>query len=178
MAVSSSGNYPHANLAGSLIAGMLLAIPAAMLVGKESMWVFLGFFGLFFMVLNETIRRSLALKRLFLSAADMTESVEEAAIRSFFERKVHETADHTGILIYISLLEHKVRVLADSGINARVDEKLWHDLVVMIIDGIREKRQAEAICNAVDRCGSILRQHFPKKSNDRNELGDAMIMGR
>jgi putative membrane protein len=177
MAVSSSHHYSHASLTGSLLTSLVLAVLVSWLFGKENLWVFLGCFGVTFIALNELISRNHRLKRLFMNASDMGREVEDAAHSAFIRRKVHETREHTGILIYISLLERKVRVIADSGISAKVEEREWKAIVDMIVAGIREERQGAAICGAVDRCGEILHRHFPKLQDDRNELGDTMIIG-
>lgn len=177
MAVGESSNYPAAIMATSGAIALVLAIAGALVYGSENMWLFLFLFALFFIVSNEAVKRFPVLKRPFVSHAVIAEEVEEAAIHSFYHRKVHETKDHTGILVYISLFEHKVRVLADTGIDAVVGKQAWQEVVDTITTGIHEKRQGKAILEAVRICGKLLSQHFPRKSDDRNELGDAMIIG-
>jgi putative membrane protein len=178
MAVSSSSRYPDAVLAGSGTLAMLLSLPATIATGSENMWLFLLIFATLFIVMHEVMKRTLFLKRLFVSRREMKGEVEEAAFKAFFQRRVHETTNHTGILLYISLFEHSVRVLADSGIDAKVGSPKWQEIVDMITAGIVERRPAEAICSAVDRCAEILQHHFPSQTDDRNELADAMIIGQ
>lgn len=177
MAVGESSNYPSAILAASGAIALVLAIGGALLYGSENMWLFLVLFALFFIGANEAVKRFPLLKRPFVSRAEIAEEVEEAAIHSFYHRKVHETRDRTGILIYISLYEHSVRVLADSGIDAVVGKQVWQEVVDTITKGIRDGRQGEAIREAVGICGKLLNRHFPRKSDDRNELDDVMIIG-
>lgn len=177
MAVGESSNYPSAILAASGAIALVLAIGGALLYGSENMWLFLVLFALFFIGANEAVKRFSALKRPFVSRAEIAEEVEEAAIHSFYHRKVHETRDRTGILIYISLYEHSVRVLADSGIDAVVGKQVWQEVVDTITKGIRDGRQGEAIREAVGICGKLLNRHFPRKSDDRNELADSVIIG-
>ena len=178
MVVPSSYHYPLASMTGSSLLAVLLGIAVALLAGRESMWFFLEVFGFSFIVLHELIKRIPFLKRFFVTASDMKEEVEEAAIQSFYHRNINLTVDHTGILIYISLFEHNVRVIADQGINAKVDRNVWQEIVDTIICGIKSKGQAAAICAAVDRCAEILAAHFPLKADDRNELANDIIIGR
>lgn len=177
MAVGASSRYPAATLVGSGTLALVLAIAAMLLLRSENLWLFLAEFALLFIVAQETVKRIPALKRLFVSRREMAEEVEEAAITSFYLRNVHETTDRTGILIYISLFEHSVRVLADTGIDAKVGKQAWQEAVGMITNGIHARRQGEAICAAVDFCGSLLQRHFPQRADDRNELADVMIVG-
>ena len=177
MAVSSSSRYPDGVLAGSGTLAMLIALSATLATGSENMWLFLLLFAILFVVMHEVMKRALFLQRLFVNRREMSGEVEEAAFKAFFHRKVHETSQRTGILIYISLFERSVRVLADSGIDSKVGSSMWQEVVDMITAGIVEGRPAEAICRAVDRCAEILQHHFPSQTDDRNELADAMIIG-
>jgi putative membrane protein len=177
IAVGESSNYPSAIMAASGAIALVLAVGGSLVYGSENMWLFLVLFALFFIGANEAVKRFPALKRPFVSRAEISEEVEEAAIHSFYHRKVHETRDRTGILIYISLYEHSVRVLADTGIDAKVGKQVWKGVVDTITKGIRDGQPGEGICSAVEQCGKLLSQHFPRKSDDRNELEDAMIIG-
>ena len=178
MVVPYSYHYPLASMIGSSLLAVLFGIAVSLLAGKDSMWFFLEVFGLSFIVLHELIKRADFLKRFFVTASDMKEEVGEAAINSFYHRNITLTVDHTGILIYISLFEHNVRVIADQGINEKVDKDVWQEIVSTIIGGIKSKGQAAAIAAAVDRCAEILAAHFPLKSDDRNELGNKVVIGR
>ncbi len=177
MVVSSSHHYPLANILGGMLFSVVAGVSAALITGLDNMWHFLGFFVLLFALSNEIIKRSFFLKRLFVSDSDMEEEVEEAAIGSFYKKEVHDTRDHTGILIYVSLFEHRVWVLGDKGINRKVETMVWQEITDMITAGIREKTQVFAICKAVDRCGDILEKAFPAGSDNSNELDDSVIVG-
>lgn len=196
--VAESYHYPLEAMQGSLLLAIIIGIATDLLIGKElmwqfftffgfsffaaphteSMWFFLSIFGLSFMVLHETIKRVPPLKRLFVRKSDMNEEVEEGAIHSFFRRNIHHTVDRTGILIYISLFERRVRVVADKGISDKVTQADWDEVVMLIINGIKTGKQADTILTAVDRCASMLAAHFPIKANDRNELSNKVIIGK
>jgi putative membrane protein len=178
MVVPSSYHYPLASMLGSSLLAMLIGIAVSLLAKNESMWFFLAVFGISFIALHELIKHTPLIKRLFVISSDMKEEVDEAAIQSFYHRNINLTVDHTGILIYISLFERNVRVIADQGINAKVDRNVWQEIVDSIIHGIKNKGQAAAIAAAVDRCADILAAHFPLKPDDRNELGNEVIIGR
>ena len=105
----------------------------------------------------------------------MEEEVREAAVTRFFSQGLYRTRDETGVLILISVFEHTVWVIADRGINAKVKEGQWDEIVAMITTGIRQKRPAESICEAVQKVGDILAEHFPIKSDDTNELRNIIV---
>ena len=85
------------------------------------------------------------------------------------------TRDKTGILIFISVFERKVWVLADEGINEKVDRDTWQEIVDIVTLGIKEKRQGSALCNAIKRCGELLENNFPIKPDDTDELDNLII---
>ena len=88
---------------------------------------------------------------------------------------MYRTRDETGILIFVSVFEHRVWVLADRGINAKVDPGQWDSIVAHIVSGIKDGRQADAICEAVKEVGGILARHFPVKADDVDELDNLII---
>ena len=81
----------------------------------------------------------------------------------------------TGVLIFISIFEHKVWVLADHGINAIVAPDQWDTIVSRITNGIGNKQAAPAICEAVVSVGNLLAEFFPIKPDDTNELSSLII---
>ena len=88
-----------------------------------------------------------------------------------------KTIDRTGILIYISLLEHKVIVLGDKGINAVIDPEEWDTMVNNVVKGIKEKNPFKGIMNAINDCERVLLKHgFVVKPNDINELPNHLII--
>lgn len=139
------------------------------------MWVFIGLFAGFFWLFHEMVKRVPWLKRLFTSKKEIEEEVKEAAVTCFFKEGLYRTRDETGVLLYISVFEQKVWVLADRGINARVPQSAWDGIVADIVSGIRGKKQGAAVCAAVNEIGNVLMAHFPKKQNDINELTDIML---
>lgn len=176
MIVSASYHYPVADILGGVSLSLPLALIIAPLVGRwfwigaQNMWLFLGFFILLFFLFHPIIRNTLWLKRFFVSSKETEEEVKEAALVSFFREGLYKTRDETGVLIFISVFERRVWILGDRGINEKVEQKEWDAIVQGIVTGLKEKRQADAICEAVKRTGDLLRTHFPIKPGDTDEL--------
>ncbi len=183
LVVTSSGRYPLADVIGALALSVPLALPAAYLLGplirmgRHDMWVFLGIETLLFLVWYLLVNNVLWFKRLFISRQEMLDEVRTAALAGFYEKGLHRTRDETGVLIYISIFERKVWVLGDRGIHEKVGDEAWNEIVSIITEGIKEGRQADALCRAVERAGEILRVHFPIKPGDKDELPN-LIEGR
>ena len=95
-----------------------------------------------------------------------------AAGLAFFELGLTATRDRTGVLLYVSLLEHQVVVLADRGIDAQVEPGTWDGVVERMLAGIRANRAEEGLCEAIGLCASLLAERFPRRADDVNELPD------
>jgi putative membrane protein len=139
------------------------------------MWLFLSLFTILFFVFYMLAKNSAELKRRFISQREIEEEVEEAAVTGFFRHGLYRTRDATGVLIFISVFEHKVWVLADHGINTKIEQGTWKDIVQTITDGIKNGQPADAICTAIQKVGTILESHFPIKPDDTNELGNVLV---
>jgi putative membrane protein len=114
--------------------------------------------------------------RLFTPAERMAMKVRLRAEQAFYQHGLHKTRDRTGILILVSLLEQRVHVLADKGINERVPPGTWDRIVAGIIDGIRAGRPTDSLCDAIARCGDVLARFCPAGPGDNpDELSNELI---
>jgi putative membrane protein len=99
--------------------------------------------------------------------------VHQRATAAFVEQEVFRTRARTGILLFLSLLERRVVVLADAGINARVSQSEWDAVAAGIVAGMRRGEPGPALASAIRRCGELLAAHgFPRTPDDRDELPD------
>ncbi|OQY34368.1 MAG: hypothetical protein B6241_05130 [Spirochaetaceae bacterium 4572_59] len=112
--------------------------------------------------------------RLIIPRKVLREKVRNRALRYFTESGVYSTRDHTGILIFVSLLEKRVEVLADQGISEKIPQNEWNELVAALSRAMRDGQLAGGLCAAVESCGKKLSKHFPIKSDDSNELSDSV----
>jgi putative membrane protein len=119
-----------------------------------------------------------ALKRLLAGEELMDRRVTQRALQAFVEEEVFATRERTGILIFLSLLEHEVRVLGDAGINARVAPEEWEGVVQRIVGGMRRGQPAEGLVEAIAHCGTLLeRAGVQRRADDTDELGNAPRTG-
>jgi putative membrane protein len=117
-------------------------------------------------------------KRLFISGRRATAVAEEQAFQEFYTNGLHKTEAATGVLIFVSLLEHRVIVMADEGINDRVDDNFWHETDGVILKGIAAGSLRDGLIAGIDRAGEKLAEFFPWVEGDRNEIPDRLIVRR
>lgn len=110
------------------------------------------------------------LKRLALSRRTMTAQVLLSAQQAFDSFHAHKTAGGTGVVIYVSLFEHRVCVWADRTVSAKIPETEWKDVTEGLVRSLRDGRPREGLIEAIRRCGDVLGKHFPIQPSDVNEL--------
>jgi putative membrane protein len=102
-------------------------------------------------------------------------AVQDAAARLYVAERIGATAGGTGVLLFVSVAERSVVVLADPGIAARVPAGFWDDIVAAFTTEVRAGRVAEGFIRAVEQGGEALARNFPRAADDRDELPDHLI---
>jgi putative membrane protein len=123
-----------------------------------------------------TVSRLDITQRLLTPRRDQIQQVGMRAEVEFYEHGVGGTEGNTGVLLYVSLMEHRAVVLADHAIAEKVDEQVWQELVDLMIQGVKRGDLAEGMTQAIKRCGEILSPHFPIAEGDVNELRDHLVV--
>ncbi len=98
------------------------------------------------------------------------------AIRQFLAHGLHLTEHRTGVLIFASVAERHAEIVADSGINARVDANAWDNSITAMIAAIKDGRPADGFVAAVEQCGVLLARHFPPGAINRDELPNKLVV--
>ena len=101
--------------------------------------------------------------------------VHRAAVDQFLARGMQRTRDRTGVLIFVALAERQVEVVADEGIFAKVEPRVWDDAVGALIVAAREGRLGDGFVEAVALCGGVLAEHFPPRPDDIDEVPNHVI---
>lgn len=118
------------------------------------------------------------LKRALIPPAILRERVQLAADQAFLHEEVFATRGRTGILIFLSLFERRVLVMADRGINAKVRQEEWDEIAQGVAAGIRAGRPGGALAAAIRACGELLKTHgVARGPDDRDELKDGLRLG-
>lgn len=109
----------------------------------------------------------------FMLGRELAESVDREAQLAFLRENVFQTKHRTGVLILISLLEHRAEVLGDIGISAKVESKDWENVLNPILQGLKNKQKAEGICKAIEHTRDLLLEKgFSAEADNTNELPD------
>ncbi|BAK67939.1 hypothetical protein SLG_32640 [Sphingobium sp. SYK-6] len=116
-----------------------------------------------------------ALRMLVTPGATKSRRVRRRALLLFRTAAEARTARLTGVLLYLSLDEHRAEIVADETIAAAVSPEAWGDAMAALIDEVREGRVAQGMERAIEKAGVILAAHCPKSVDNPNELPDRLI---
>ena len=124
------------------------------------------------------VRYLLAIRPLRIAltpGATKTRRVHARALALFRASAEHRTIAKTGVLLYLSLEEHRAEIIADAGIHDRVSHDVWGHAMASLVIAVKDGRPGDGMAAAVQEIGVVLAEHFPRSAGDINELPDRLI---
>lgn len=100
----------------------------------------------------------------------------QRAIELFDRLGVRDTQEATGVLVYVLLADHKVEIVADRGISAKVAQSEWQAICRTMQVAFRAGRFEEGAVAGVTAIAALLQRHFPAGEANANELPDQPLM--
>jgi putative membrane protein len=155
-------------LAGSMLlfAWLPWGSPVPLLLGQ------LAFGALGFLL----VRALPGFRRMFIREERATAVAEEQAFQEFWANGLHRTERGSGVLLFVSLLERRVVVLADEGIDAVTADDEWERVSTLVLEGVRAGSLREGLVAGIRVAGEALARHFPAPEGNRNEIPDRVIL--
>lgn len=97
------------------------------------------------------------------------------AREQFFVQNLHLTRERTGMLLFVSVAEHYVEIIADQGINDVVAPGAWQSIISEFVGQVRNRQVATGFLTAIAACGELLAEYFPATDENRNELPNHLV---
>lgn len=112
----------------------------------------------------------------FVMKTEIEEEVRRAAQSAFMSSRIRDTDGGTGVLLYVSLFEHRVVVLPDDAVTKALPNQDWREVCDLIVSGMKSGKPADAMEQAIARCGEILGPALPRQADDVDELSNELIL--
>ena len=96
------------------------------------------------------------------------------AITVFQELGMDKTAERNGVLFFIVPQKKRFAVIGDKGINEKVPEGFWDEVRDLMQDFFKKGEITEGVCQGIILAGQQLKEYFPRKEDDENELPDTV----
>lgn len=90
----------------------------------------------------------------------------------FAELGMTETAEATGVLLYVAERDRVAAVYAGGGIHGARDASFWQGVIDAVAGGYRDGDKIGGLVQALDTIGVLLRQAVPSDDSAGNELPD------
>jgi putative membrane protein len=136
-------------------------------------------FALILMALTFLVARVIlaldALRIALTPGATKTRRVHARALALFRTAAEKRTKASTGVLLYLSLAEHRAEIIADESIHSKVSADVWGEAMAVLIAAVKQGRPGDGLAEAVAQIGTVLAAHFPRSEGDTNELPDRLI---
>jgi|WetSurMetagenome_2_1015567.scaffolds.fasta_scaffold31702_4 uncharacterized membrane protein len=100
----------------------------------------------------------------------------ELAIKEFYKLEMQKTLEKTGVLIFILFKERKFEVVADKGINSKINQKTWELITSHLNTEFVQGNFKTGLIKCLNEIKNILIKEFPIKTGDRNELPNDIVI--
>ena len=100
----------------------------------------------------------------------------QRARQVFAQLGVWDTAHNSGVLIYLQMVDRRLEIVADRGINARVDQGEWDAICRRMEESFRSGRFEEGALQGIEAITALLARHFPPRASNADELGNRPVV--
>lgn len=120
--------------------------------------------------------QSRVILELFIPDDDEWKCVHERAELEFHRLGIQKTKDRSGILVFVSIFEHKVVVLADEGIAQKLKPQMWEETVENLSRSLRQNQLEQGLTQSIKSLGDLLQVHFPAGFGAHDELKNTLVI--
>lgn len=98
-----------------------------------------------------------------------------AAAKKQFERLgMTATTERNGVLIFLAPRARSFAVIGDEGVHAKCGQMFWTELAKAMEGHFQRSDFTAGLTLGIERAGALLATHFPRRSDDQNELPNAV----
>jgi len=116
------------------------------------------------------------LRRLFTPTAEQAEEVDRGARAMFFDNRVHHTTGASGLLLYVSLLEHRAVIIADQAVLNVLGQEQLDAHCEKFTTLLHSGTPTEALCETIRELGQRLATDLPRTETCVDQLPNALVV--
>lgn len=98
------------------------------------------------------------------------------AIEIFSQLRVWDTEHNSGVLIYVQVVDRRIEIVADRGINAKVEQREWDAIARAMEGAFRAQRYQAGAMEGLREITALLARHFPPTGTNPDELPNAPVV--
>jgi putative membrane protein len=108
--------------------------------------------------------------------ATKSRRVHRRAVELFRSSCEMRTRGRTGVLIYLSLEEHRAEIVADRAIVEKVEPDVWGAAMATLVDEVKQGRPGLGLTLAVEQVGAVLARILPPGEVNPDELPNRLVI--
>jgi uncharacterized membrane protein len=112
--------------------------------------------------------------RVVISRRDVDDPVA-AAREEFMRQGMQRTRRRNAVLLFIAPASQGFAIIGDQGVHEKCGDAFWSEVAAAMQKDFRDGRHTAALLEGIARSGTLLAAHFPRESDDANELPDRVI---
>ncbi len=113
--------------------------------------------------------------RLFTPKIVLKRNASRKAKESFMMLDLHQTDNHQAVMIFVSLFEHYVEIIVDSGVNDKLSNNIWQEIINKFTTDVKNGDFENGYLKAIELIGEILKTEFPKNDDNKTILPNRLI---
>jgi len=115
------------------------------------------------------------IQQIFIPKKILHKKASTKAYESFMTLRLHQTTNHQGVMIFVSVFEHFVEIIVDNGVSNKLSNSIWQDIIDEFTADVRNDKFESGYVKAINSIGNILKVEFPVQYNDKNELSNHLL---
>lgn len=177
MVVHHSDSYPAAHFRAAIITSFLFSLalyfsPLTIINPIYFLWIQIP--GL---LLGYYLGQFPLVTRLLITKSEIDQEVSQRGYEAFFNHNLHLTQHHNGVLILISMMERKIKIITDIGIAKKVEQKIWDEIVFQFTEKMNKGNLVLGLKECIEAVSAVLQTYFPAGNTEKsNELKNDLII--
>jgi putative membrane protein len=156
----ASDDYPAYPMLGAALIALIIGDVVALVWPALTTWWIVALQAALFVAADVLLHHKRLRYRLVPPRVKKTHAQKLARLE--FAALIHDrTPGDVGLMLFVAETERHVEILADRGIDERVDQAAWDKIIADFVAGFRAERVADALVSAINACAAILERHFP-----------------
>ena len=181
MIIHHSDVYPAAHFRAAIIVSFLFSLalyfsPLSIINPIYFLWIQIP--GLF---AGYWLGHIPVVKKFLITESEIEHEVTQRAHQAFFHHHLHLTKNHNGVLIFVSMMEKKIKIICDIAIAKKIEQKIWDEILCQFSVVAQTGDITKGMIEAIDAVANVLQNYFPKIEADiaeinSNELANDLII--
>ncbi|MCM2352002.1 MAG: hypothetical protein NDI63_00170 [Pseudobdellovibrio sp.] len=127
------------------------------------------------LVIGFILARFNVVRRLLTPAKYRHQFAQLEAEQVFLKKRLFETKAHQGLLLFISLMEHRIVILPDMRSDFADSKKISEEILKILQDDFKAGSYEKGLLEAIEHLKKTLSSKYPKTSTHGNQLPNKLI---